>query len=275
MSLRVVMIQLKLVIANERIRVPKQGVTTRPAIKGRAEIVPRMVIPARGDSLFAIAIVDACRISNFLIAPVIEINKKAKTSQEVRDGWDRVIKEVDFSNTDPGGKPLIVSARRKWNIYEDEINIIEKAYLLDGSKYLDFILQNDNSVNVPLIVLFNKTEEQELIIRRQISEASTFSIHDIKNKVGTDAPRLTIDENWSEVRIISDPFVIKTGMGYTAAINVLEIKSNAIHHIIVGAKSIGNELEAVRIKNGSLVGVALKIRKQSTEQKSLYELKII
>ena len=253
---------------------PKQGVIERPAIKGRAEIVPRMIIPARGDSLFATAIVDACRISNFLIAPVIDINIKAKISQEARDGWDRVIKEIDFSNADPSAKPLIVSARRKWNLYTDEINIIEKAYLLDGSKYLEFILQNDKSVNVPLIVLFNKTEEEELIIRRQISQASTFSIHDIKNKVGTDAPRLNIDENWKEVGIISDPFVIKTGMGYTAAINVLEIRSNVVHHIIVGAKSISSELEVIRVKNGSLVGVVLRIRKQSSEQKSPYELKI-
>jgi hypothetical protein len=254
--------------------VPRQGVTTRPAIKGRADIVPRMTIPARGDSLSAVAFVDALKISNFLISPVIEVNKKAKITQEVRDGWDRVIKESDFSNADSAGKPLIVSARKKWNIYQDEINIIEKAYLLDGSKYLEYLLQTDKLVNLPMIVLFNKTEEEELIIRRQISGASTFSIHDIKNKVGTDAPRLAIDENWAEVTIISDPFVIKTGMGYTAAINVLAMKSNAIHHIIVGAKSLSNELEIVRTKNGSLVGVALKIRKQSTEQKSLYELKI-
>jgi len=68
--------------------------------------------------------------------------------------------------------------------------------------------------------------------------------------------------------------VIKTGMGYTAAINVLETKTNTIHHIIVGAKSLSNELELIRSKIGSLSNIQMKIRKQSSDPKSPYEIKI-
>lgn len=251
-----------------------QGVTIRQPLKGRVDVLPRMVLAAKGDSSFAVASADASKIINFLIVPVIEVNKKMKSSQEVRDGWDRVLKEVDFSETPKGAKPLIVSARKNWKLYQDQINIIEAAYVLDGAKYLEYLQRSKEIQAIPLIVLFDKKEEEELLIRNKISESGTFSIHDIKNKVGTDAPRMTIGETWREIKIVSDPFVIKTAMGYTAAINVIESKTNTIHHIIVGAKSLSNELEIIRNKLGSLSNIQIKIRKQSSDPKSPYEIKI-
>jgi hypothetical protein len=251
-----------------------QGVTVRKPLKGRAEVLPRMVLAAKGDSSFAVASVDASQIINFLIAPVIEVNKKMKSFQEVRDGWDRVLKEVDFSDTPQGAKPVIVSARKNWKLHQDQINIIEVAYVLDGAKYLEYLHKNNENQNIPLIILFDKTEDEELLVRKKISESGTFSIHDIKNKVGTDAPRMTISDTWREIKIVSDPFVIKTGMGYTAAINVVESKTNTIYHITVGAKSLSNELESIRNKFGSLSNIQMKIRKQSSDPKSPYEIKI-
>lgn len=252
-----------------------QGVTIRQPLKGHADVLPRMIVPAEGDSSFAVATVDASKIIKFLIAPVVEVNKKNKFTQEVRDGWDRVLKEVDFSQTTtPGAKPLVVSARKSWKLYQGEINIIEAAYIIDGAKYLDYLRRSVDAQYVSMIVLFNKTEVEELEIRKQISGGGTFSIHDIKNKVGTDAPRMTIFEDWKEVKIVSDPFVIKTGLGYTAAINVIELNTNAIHHIIVGPKSLSNELELIRLKFGTLADIKIKIRKQSSDAKSLYEVKI-
>jgi len=249
-----------------------QGVSVRPPITGRAEVTPRLILPARGDSFFAVCSANSLEVAKFLTSPVIEFSRKVKSSQEVRDGWDRIIKEIDFSDICAGAKPLIVSARNNWNIYDGAIHIIEKAYIIDGSQYLEFLLRNGKSENIPLIVIFNKSENEELEIRQAISGVATFSMHDIKNKVGTDAPRLTIDEFWKDINIVSDPFVIKTGMGYTAAINVIEMKSNTIHHIIVGAKSLGSELESIRSKFGSLAGVSIRIRKQSVDQRSPYEL---
>lgn len=250
-----------------------QGVTLRQPLKGRAEVLPRMVLAAKGDSSFAVASADVSEIINFLIVPVIEINKKMKCSQELRDGWDRVLKEVDFSETAPGAKPLIVSARKNWKLYQDQINIIEAAFVIDGAKYLEFLQKSKDFKNIPLIVLFDKTEEEELSVRKKITESGTFSIHDIKNKVGTDAPRMTIGETWREIKIVSDPFVVKTGMGYTAAMNVIELKTHTIHHILVGAKSLSNELEIIRNKFGSLSDIEIKIRKQSSDPKSQYEIK--
>lgn len=251
-----------------------QGVITQQPLKGRAEVSPRLIVPAFGDSIFAVANVDATKIFNFLIAPVIEVNIKSKLTQEIRDEWDRIIKNVDFSKTTLGTKPLVVSARKNWKLYKGEINIIEAAYIIDGAKYLEYLYKNNISQCIPMIAIFNKNESDEILIRRQMGQGSTFSIHDIKNKVGTDAPRMTIGEVWRDVKIVSDPFVIKTSMGYTAAINVIDLKTNSIHHIIAGAKSISNELEIIRNKFGTLSNVEIKIRKQSSDPKSSYEIRI-
>ncbi len=251
-----------------------QGVTTRLPLRGRAEVLPRMILQAKGDSSFAVASSDVTKLANFLITPVIEINKKAKSKQELREGWDRVLKKIDFSETIPGDKPLLVSARNNWTLYQGDINIIENAYVIDGAKYLEYLLHNDTSLYIPIVVIFNRSEEQELLIRNKINGGTTFSINDIKNKVGTDAPRLTINEFWREIEIVSDPFVIKTSIGYTAAINVIELKTNSIYHIIIGAKSVSNELEIIRNKFGSLANIKMKIRKQSSDPKSIYEIKI-
>jgi hypothetical protein len=265
--------QKKTMTKNEIMSGKLRGISTKPSLKGQVKFKPRLVLPAQGTESFAVAISNAAEISKFLISPVIQENKKSKLVQQVRDGWNRVIKRIDFSNVNPGTKPIIISARNNWTLFENNINIVEQAYILDGSKYLDYLISEKNSVTIPLIVVFHKTEKEELVIRQNISNADTFSIHDIQTKLGTEAPRLTVDVNWVEVSVASDPFVIKTSMGYAAAINVREIKSQGIFHIIVSPKSISNELEVARQRDGSLVGMNFKIRKKSPDKTSLYELK--
>jgi hypothetical protein len=66
--------------------------------------------------------------------------------------------------------------------------------------------------------------------------------------------------------------VISTGLGYTAAIHVMERGVNDLKHLIVGAKSLTKELDFYREKFGSLKNVQLKIRKQSSDQRSPYEI---
>ena len=250
-----------------------QGVSSRTPIRGTVRLAPRMVLPAYGKSNFAISYAPSASIVNFLVAPVVQLVKNAQIQQEVRDGWDRVIKPINFSSVIPGTKPIVLSARTNWNLHENQINIIEIGYILDGAKYLNYLSENKINIEIPLIIIFKKKEREEIAIRRSISGAQSFSLHDLASKVGTTAPRLTIDDSWALVTVKSDPFVIKTSLGYTAALLVAEKKSNQTYHIIVGAKSISAQLEKLRLSEGSLVGLDLKIRKQANDQRSPYELK--
>jgi hypothetical protein len=236
-------------------------------------VVPRLVLPAYGDSNFAVSHAQSASIIDFLVAPVVQLVKKTDVRQEVRDGWDRIIKSVDFSSVIPGTKPIIISAGINWNLHDNKINVIETAHILDGAKYLNYLSANKINIELPLLVVFNRNELAEMEIRRAISSAQSFSLNDLASKVGTTAPRLSIGDSWVAVTVKSDPFVIKTSLGYTAALLVLEKKSNQTYHIIVGAKSISTELEDLRLSLGSLVGLDLKIRKQANDQRSPYELR--
>lgn len=253
----------------------QNGVLKNESLKGRVDIKPRLILDAIGDEDFAVTHVEVTSISNFLIVPVIELNKFSSLHQELRDGWDRILKKVDFSNVQPGSKTLIVSARNNWNIHEGKINIIETAYIIDGANYLYYLLSLVKKQKIPMIIIFGATELQENNIRRGINQSQSFSIHDIKNKVGTDTPRLVVDDNWIEITIKSDPFVVATSLGYTAAIHVIEKGGEELKHLIVGAKSLTKELDFYREKFGSLNNLKLKIRKQSSDQRSPYEIHLL
>lgn len=252
----------------------QKGVISSEGIRAKVNLSPRLVLDALGSSKNALAYVEPSKIINFLNAPVIQLNSKSPLKQEIRDGWDRVLKNIDFKNVKVATKCLLVSAKKNWNIYDNKINVIETANIIDGANYLHYLVINNFQEKIPMLVIFQSTEAEELACRRSIHQCESFSIHDIKTKVGTEAPRLVIDENWKHVEITSDPFVIKTARGYVAAINVIDKKNNLINHVIVGAKSICAELEPLREKLGSLVGVELKIRKQSSDPQSLYEIAI-
>lgn len=251
------------------------GVVKNKSLKGSVDVKPRLILDAIGDKDFAVTHVEVTSISNFLISPVIELNKNAPLHQQLRDGWDRILKKIDFENVQPGSKTLIVSARNNWKIHEGKINIIETAYIIDGANYLYYLLLLRKNKKIPMITIFGATELEENSIRRGINQSQSFSIHDISNKVGTDTPRLVVDDNWIEITIRSDPFVIVTGLGYTAAIHVIENGGKDLKHLIVGAKSLTKELDFYREKFGTLNNVKLKIRKQSSDQRSPYEILLL
>ena len=253
----------------------QHGVIKKGAIKGRADIKSRLILNVIGDKDFAVAYVDPLSICNFLISPVIELNKAIPLHQEVRDGWDRILKKIDFKDVSSGSKTLIVSARNKWNIFEGKVNIIETAYIIDGSNYLHYLVSSNTKQKIPMTIIFGATESDEINIRRGINLSHSFNISDIANKVGTDSSRLIIDDNWKEVTIKSDPFVIVTGLGYTAAIHVIEKNTTELKHLIVGAKSLTKEIDFYREKFGTLNGIQLKIRKQSSDQRAPYEIFLI
>ncbi len=253
----------------------QKGITNASGFKGKVDITPRLILDALGDTQSAICYVSAKEIISFLIAPVIEVNNKCLLKQEIRDGWGRVLKDLNYKDLRIGAKCLLVSPRNNWKLFNNKLNIIETAYIIDGANYLNYLASNKISEKIPMIVLFGASEDDELIYRQNTHKEQNFSIFDIRHKVGTEAPRLIIDDKWKQIKIISDPFVVKTSRGYVAAINIINTKNNLISHIIVGAKSITEELEPLREKLGTLVGLEIKIRKQSSDPQSLYEISII
>lgn len=85
---------------------------------------------------------------------------------------------------------------------------------------------------------------------------------------GHEKARLRIGTGWTEVEIRSDPFVVYTRRGYAPVIEVL--RSGLPHLLFVSAISLSEQLEAIRERQGSLVGVRMRLRKQDAGQFSPY-----
>ena len=85
-------------------------------------------------------------------------------------------------------------------------------------------------------------------------------------------PRLKVKANWIEIQILTDPFVMKTFLGYTAAVLVETPIEDGKHNLLVSAKSLSDLLEPIRQRRGTLIGLNVRVRKAGQERISPYEL---
>jgi hypothetical protein len=85
--------------------------------------------------------------------------------------------------------------------------------------------------------------------------------------------RLVVTEEPLRIRFESEAFVIGQIRGYAAAAYVLSTKQKRRHYLLLGAKSIYEQLEPLReANNGALLGIEVWIRKAGTEKTSAYIL---
>jgi hypothetical protein len=131
---------------------------------------------------------------------------------------------------------------------------------------------------LPVLVLFGLKADEEVQARTWIYAYETGSTvpatASLRERVGTDTPRLRVGEPWTDVLVLSEPFVIPTVRGYAPAILVRRRSVTYKEHLLVGARSIAIPLEELRLSTGSLVGQSLSIRKTAGHQSAPYEVKI-
>ena len=85
-------------------------------------------------------------------------------------------------------------------------------------------------------------------------------------------PRLRVRTEWTSLKIISEPYVILTFRGDTAAVEVFEESTNSTYELLIGGiKSLANGVEPFRVANGGLfTGIYIKTNKESTDLTSPY-----
>ena len=84
-------------------------------------------------------------------------------------------------------------------------------------------------------------------------------------------PRLVVDEEPIHIRFESEIMVVVSAMGYAAAAFVIKTKTKKRYYILLGAKSLCQQLEVVRrSNNGSLLGVEVWIRKDGPDKTAKY-----
>ena len=87
------------------------------------------------------------------------------------------------------------------------------------------------------------------------------------------SPRLQVGPGWIGIEIRSEPDVTLTFRGYVPVLIVAEINTGLDYQWIIGAKSIGEVLEPLRIDNGGkFEGIKINVRKGGTDRFSPYEI---
>ena len=88
-------------------------------------------------------------------------------------------------------------------------------------------------------------------------------------------PRLQVKTNLIEMKILTDPFVIQSRLGYSPAIIVEVPDEDEKRLFFISAKSIFDSIEPIREERGALVGLNIRVRKAGSERISPYELEEI
>ena len=86
------------------------------------------------------------------------------------------------------------------------------------------------------------------------------------------ASRFRALTTWTTLEVVSEPYIVMTFRGYTAALETLDVETNESYELLIGGiKSLAEGIEPIREANGGLFsGLRIKIKKESAERSSLY-----
>ena len=86
------------------------------------------------------------------------------------------------------------------------------------------------------------------------------------------APRFRALTTWTTLEVVSEPYIVMTFRGYTAALETLDVETNESYELLIGGiKSLAEGIEPIREANGGLFsGLRIKIKKESADRSSLY-----
>jgi len=83
---------------------------------------------------------------------------------------------------------------------------------------------------------------------------------------------LRLGTDWTEIQILSDPFVVCRRDRYIPAVLVEEMNTEEKRLLFVSAGSLGQCLEPIRARRGALVGLNVRLRKKGDDRFSTYEV---
>jgi len=251
------------------------SVRTAPGnpITAKLNVQPRLRVPALpcvhpSGAEAAVFVAAASEVAGFLHAPVSSNSPNRKLTQITCPEWERVLQpwgELDFP------LPIVISPRTNWNLSNHTLEVFAEAIIIDGACRLESQLEINPSAQATFVALLGLTAAEELLVRQALYQAESGE-RISEQKFGTDTPRLKVPTNWITATIESDPFVVPTIRGYAPAILVRRPSVKNAEHILVGAKSLSEPLEEMRLNAGSLIGTEIRIRKSGTAPTAPYEI---
>jgi hypothetical protein len=90
--------------------------------------------------------------------------------------------------------------------------------------------------------------------------------------LSSETPRLRVGTGWTTVTIQSEVGVVFTSRGYAPAIEVA--REGFKHVLLVGARSLSEPIEKLRVEHGQLEGLVIELRKVRPEPSAPYEVRL-
>jgi hypothetical protein len=88
--------------------------------------------------------------------------------------------------------------------------------------------------------------------------------------------QLRISSSPRLIQVLSGPHVVPTRRGYQPVLCVEELHEGKKYLLYISAMSLTEALEEIRAQRaGSLVGAAIKVRKESEEKMARYEAELV
>lgn len=85
-------------------------------------------------------------------------------------------------------------------------------------------------------------------------------------------PILKVGTAKTAVEITSEPFLKISSMGFLPCIRVKVLRSGLDYTLVIGAKSLGAPIEALRSASGEFTGIKIDICKESDEKMAKYQV---
>ena len=246
-------------------------------IRAKFTMVPQLSFPAevcdwRNGLRCAMFVAPLKEIVRYLVAPVHSYAPGRLLAQTILNGWDRVLQ--------PWGSldipiPVIVSGRTNWLVSGSSLEIFAEAYVLDGACRLESMLSAESRGDIAVAAVMGLSENDEVDIRRDLFQQAAAVEQPAQPKCGTDTPRVKISVAWMTLTFTSEPFVVPTSRGYAPAVLVKRKGAIQQEHILIGARSLAEPIEALRLSRGFLEGLTVRIHKSSDDATAPYEVMIV
>jgi len=169
-------------------------------------------------------------------------------------------KQLSFEAKTPRMPIVVLHQSARMTITEDEISFrgAEVPMMIFGS--LDDLSPEDE---VFCIVTENSNVSA---VSKDLGVAAAEKIV----RYGTLYPRVHPNTYWTELEILSEPFVTNESWGYCPIVHV-KTRNGESKYLSVQPRSIRDMLEGFRASDVGLVGIKIRIRKKTSAQESGFE----
>ena len=250
------------------------GAEESDPIRSRVSIRERHSFEAFSSGLLwdeypvVVAAVSFQSVVNYLQIPVAQPSGQERLAVLIDEEWDCRSTQSIYDSPIPFPS-MILSARNNWTLRKSKVAVFGSATLIDGARRSEALMAGNFCETVVLQIVFGLDETQEIGLRKLI-DGETRVVERATYKLDTQAPRLVVKDRWVSLTVDSEPFVVRTVRGYAPAVMVRPDNDQIPHHLLIGAKSLSECIEENRPKGGSIIGLRLKIRKESLAPTSRY-----